>query len=132
VAHRRSVQPFLPNLLYIYILKIPPKAFTMTFADSRKHSSSQLQNSTLSQLQGNVVVPSTLSMKERTNLRRNDPYEYGRWVTSTTAASRQSHMCTACSELLACKSAKEHCSADKPTPFLQDLQYIKPSWHVSV
>lgn len=54
----------------------------MTFADSRKHSSSQLQNSTLSQLQGNVVVPSTLSMKERTNLRRNDPYEYGRWVNS--------------------------------------------------
>jgi hypothetical protein len=33
---------------------------------------------TLTQLQGNIVVPSTLSYKERTELRRKDTYEYGR------------------------------------------------------
>lgn len=48
---------------------------------NRLSSVPQLQD-TFSQLQGNVTLPSTLNYKERTELRRKDAFEYGRWGMS--------------------------------------------------
>lgn len=42
--------------------------------------SQKQKQTTLSQLHGGVVMPSTLAYKERTSLRREDAYEYGRCV----------------------------------------------------
>lgn len=55
--------------------------------ERRSLAASQLQG-TLTQLQGNIVIPSTLTYKERTELRRKDAYEYGRyasWQAATTS-----------------------------------------------
>lgn len=48
-----------------------------TVGNRRSVAAAQLCG-TLSQLQGNIIAPSTLTYKERTELQRRDAYEYGR------------------------------------------------------
>lgn len=53
------------------------EASMATVGNRRSVAAAQLCG-TLSQLQGNIIAPSTLTYKERTELKRRDAYEYGR------------------------------------------------------
>lgn len=74
--------------MILFFTSLPSVNRSIPKAMARSCSSQHQKESTLSQLHGSVVVPSTLGYKERASLRREDAYEYGRWVQRGPASYR--------------------------------------------